>query len=281
MTSAEQQPEIYPKYCFHLAPTIDRWCHLRIADIVALACIPGFEGQNIYFHLNHPIKWARVAGVVVALDEFQGRRVYTIDDSSGATIECNVNIPVPDKPGQPQPQPPAAANRQSTTAAATATTKIAIVDGDIDVGHVIDIKGSIGIFRGNRRIMADKIVHLPSTEHEVRFWDKVVQLKKEVLERPWVLHRREIRRCRKEAEGASGGDDKRRAEKSKRHASAAAAAAAARTADARSHLKKSAVPEAVVVPAKTRMVRVSGLEKKPKRPKPALPVTGKYDALGL
>lgn len=37
-------PELYPQYCFHLSPTINRWCHFRIADILALRGHRGFQG---------------------------------------------------------------------------------------------------------------------------------------------------------------------------------------------------------------------------------------------
>lgn len=44
MTDAGQ-PELYPQYCFHLSPTINRWCHLQIADILRLTSHPGFRGE--------------------------------------------------------------------------------------------------------------------------------------------------------------------------------------------------------------------------------------------
>lgn len=44
MTSPEQ-PELYPQYCFHLSPTVGKWCHLRAADVVALSSHPGFGGE--------------------------------------------------------------------------------------------------------------------------------------------------------------------------------------------------------------------------------------------
>lgn len=45
MTSPEQ-PEFYPQYCFHLSPTVGKWCHLRAADVVALSSHPGFGGEH-------------------------------------------------------------------------------------------------------------------------------------------------------------------------------------------------------------------------------------------
>ncbi len=39
-------PELYPQYCFHLSPTINRWCHFRITDLLALRSHRGFQGGS-------------------------------------------------------------------------------------------------------------------------------------------------------------------------------------------------------------------------------------------
>jgi len=156
----------------------------------------------------------RIAGVVVAIDEFEGRRVYTVDDGSGETIECVVKVAQPSPPGLSGIP---AARPEAHAAKATATEpnqqQVPIIDGDIDVGHVLDIKGSVKllVFRNIRQIHAEKIIHLRSTEREVQFWEKLTQLRVEILDHPWVLDRREIRRCRKEADG----HDERRAKRQK------------------------------------------------------------------
>ena len=52
MTSTSQPPtNIYPQYCFHLSPTINRWCPLRAAEIQTLGAHPGFEGPKRVFPL--------------------------------------------------------------------------------------------------------------------------------------------------------------------------------------------------------------------------------------
>ncbi|KAL1842925.1 hypothetical protein VTJ49DRAFT_3713 [Mycothermus thermophilus] len=208
MTDATKPEEntFYPQYCFHLSPTINRWCHLRIADIWALRTHPGFQGQDVYFHLNHPIKWVRIAGVVVAVDERETRHFYTIDDGSGATLECVVNLPPKAPPaalapGKPASEPSNAAPSSNNDA------RFPVVDGPIDVGHVLDIKGSVGTFRDSRQIRAEKIAHLRSTDQEVAFWEKVVRLRREVLDVPWALDPRVVRRCRREEEGRARGPD--------------------------------------------------------------------------
>jgi hypothetical protein len=180
-------------------------------------------GQDLYFHLNHPIKWVRIVGIVVAIDEWSGCRIYTIDDSSGATIECVINIPKHPTSTtlQTSKQEDAAAREgKATVAAAQATTteedKRPVVDREIDVGDVLDVRGSIIKFRDTKKIKVTKVIHLRSTAEEVQFWDKLVQFGGEVLARPWVLSEKEVRRCRKEAEGTVEGRAERRREKESR-----------------------------------------------------------------
>ncbi|KAK0672084.1 hypothetical protein QBC41DRAFT_39557 [Cercophora samala] len=192
--SAPPELEFYPQFCFHLSPTASRWCHLQATDIAALTFNPGFEGQDVYFYLNHPIKWARIAGVVVAIQDFAHRIIYTIDDSSGATIECVVATP---------PQYPAVTNYKNPRDPNTSVdgSPLPKTDGPIDIGHVIDIKGGISVFRDVKQIRAEKVTHLRTTEQEAVFWGKIALLRKEVLCRPWVLDAKEVRRLRREEEG--------------------------------------------------------------------------------
>ncbi|KAK3941593.1 hypothetical protein QBC46DRAFT_97370 [Diplogelasinospora grovesii] len=272
MTSAEEPPDVYPQYCFHLSPTISRWCHFQAADIHALSSHPGFEGQDVYFHINHPVKWVRIAGVVVAVDEWATHRVYTVDDSSGATIECVVWIP----------SQPAAAFGQATVVdlkGGQQDGKLPVIDSDLDVGHIIDVKGMVMVFRGTKQIKAEKIVHLRSTEQEVQFWEKIVQLRSDVLSKPWVLDKREVRKCRREAEGLH--DDRSRVKRYKSSSTTADTAEATR-----SHTGKERQP-AEKVPSVARRPKITGLERRV-RPSTAataatipLPIRGKYSALGL
>lgn len=206
MTSAE--PLVYyPAYCFHLSPTINKWCPLRAIDIHGLECRSGFEGvcpymwsppthglayqfkaDDVFFSLNHPIRWVRIVGVVVAIDEFYSNRVYTVDDSTGECIECSTKIPKPTD-----------SNRSNgldheTTAEAPAPDPYS----DIDVGMVVEVKGSVRIFRDQKQIKIQKLQRVRSTNQEVQFWNKIREFRREVLSRPWVLERKEVRRCKKQ-----------------------------------------------------------------------------------
>ncbi|TLD28794.1 hypothetical protein PspLS_03246 [Pyricularia sp. CBS 133598] len=194
-------PEIYPQYCFHLSPTIHRWCHLRAADVAALTMHPGFEGQNLYFHTNHPIKWVRIAGVIVAIDEYNIRRIYTVDDGSGVTMECVTTVAV----AKPAAGEAVAGGTTTTTStlgygAGTRQHTNPRIPNNLDVGQVVEVKGGVTTFRDARQIKVESVTVLRSTRQEVEFWRRTTELRDTVLARPWTLHRRDVRRCRKEAE---------------------------------------------------------------------------------
>jgi hypothetical protein len=241
----------------------------------------GHPGQDVYFHLNHPIKWVRVSGVVVAVDEREKKHFYTIDDGSGATLECVVKV-------APRPAPgTATAGAAADPASNPLSDTLPVVDAPIDVGHVLDIKGSVGTFRENKQILAEKIVHLRSTEQEVVFWEKVAQLKQDVLSKPWVLDRREVRRCRKEEEGHTS---RRQRDGSEKHGKTRVERTGLeRTRPSRENAPRAHQGESESrrrrerKPLARRPVRETGLEKR-RATKPVtrlIPVTGQYDALGL
>lgn len=139
----------------------------------------------------------RIVGVVVAIDDFEksGRRVFTVDDSSGACIECQVVVASPTQEMDAQQR---AAGDQSK--AGTNPAPAVMLYGSIDIGSVVDVKGGISTFRDEKQINIEKITTLQSTSQEMALWEKRTRFQAEVLAKPWVLRNREIRRCRKEAE---------------------------------------------------------------------------------
>ncbi|TVY51481.1 hypothetical protein LCER1_G006255 [Lachnellula cervina] len=174
MTSGTSNPPIYPDYCHELSPTIKRWCPLRATDIHALDSWEMFNnGRPVYHHGNHPVKWVRLTGVIVAVDEFYGRKVFTLDDSSGMCIECTC----------PTPQ---SATLPSDTAAARSTV---IVTRNKPAAQQTE-----GPTVTNPKIPWDevdvemiKVEVLRSTDQEVRCWDEVLAFRREVLGVPWVV----------------------------------------------------------------------------------------------
>lgn len=158
----------------------------------------GFQGENLFFHRNLPLKWVRIVGVVVAVDDFAGLRAYTIDDSSGACTEAIVSLAMPkavapanELPGAPAPAPSTPYEH-------------------VDVGSVVDVKGALTTFRDAKQLKVEKMIELRSTADEVRLWAKRSAFRRDVLEKPWVVPDKMIRKCRRDAERTEAEDEKKR-----------------------------------------------------------------------
>ncbi|KIN04870.1 hypothetical protein OIDMADRAFT_142682 [Oidiodendron maius Zn] len=213
MTNGDQKYSIYPDYCHELSPTIGRWCPLRAVDVHALESLGMYDnGKEIYYYGNHPIKWVRITGVIVAIDEFSTRRVYTIDDSSGVCIECTCPAPPPQSLALPPPlnqdadgRPTTSTNQNCESASAkrlyTPSVEAPLVPWDeIDVGMVVKVKGKPNTFRAVKQVDIVKIELMRSTEQEVRCWNEVLAFRKEVLRVPWVVSQEAENRFRRRAE---------------------------------------------------------------------------------
>lgn len=127
--------------------------------------------------------------MVVAVDEFPARRIYTVDDSTGVCIECVVDVPKSD------PNIKSGAEDQP----AHGTHRVRVPDG-VDVGTVLDVKGGLALFRGNKQIKIEKATVVRSTEQELTCWEKTDNFRRKVLGKSWRLSDKTVRRCRKEAE---------------------------------------------------------------------------------
>ena len=145
-------------------------------------------------------------GAVVAIDDFFGRRVYTIDDSSGACIECNVSVKIV------RPE----ANNSNTYSLEPPKMNFEVEGSeDVDVGHIVDVKGLLSTFRGEMTIQIQKINTIRATQEEVVLWERRIVFDRDVLRRPWTLTQRQIDKCRRTAE-EDADKQKRREEKAKR-----------------------------------------------------------------
>jgi endo-1,3(4)-beta-glucanase len=145
-----------------------------------------------------PVKWVRVVGLVVAIDDYAGRRVYTIDDSSNACIEVLETLSVPEKPAEFASEAANETKSKANVGPMTATKVSAYPD--IDVGDVVEVKGLLTEFRDEKQINIEKMRPIKSTMEEVILWEKRTKFRKDILEEPWELSQRELRKAQKEAE---------------------------------------------------------------------------------
>ncbi|KAM0521155.1 hypothetical protein ACHAPE_002628 [Trichoderma viride] len=194
--SEAAKPTLYPRYCFHLSPTVNTWCLLHAADIHALDQHAGFDAEHFFFYKNLPIKWVRIVGVVVTVEQFANRRLYTIDDSSGSNIVAVTTASISAEPKNEL----AACEPRANTEARAADLHQADPYADIDVGTVVDVKGGLSTYRDERQINIEKMVIVKSTAQEVVLWEKRTKFRRETLDVPWLLRDKDVRHCRREAE---------------------------------------------------------------------------------
>jgi endo-1,3(4)-beta-glucanase len=154
------------------------------------------KGENFFFYKNLPIKWVRIVGIVVAIEQYFNRRLYTIDDSSGRNI---LALTIPPAPAKPKNESTASEQRTETDTPAADPQEFDPY-ADVDVGSVVDVKGGVSAFRNERQINVEKMVIVKSTAQEVVLWEKRTKFRREVLNVPWLLREKDIRRCRREAE---------------------------------------------------------------------------------
>lgn len=175
---------------------------LFASDIQALRSESAFLSQHIYFHLNHPIRYVRIVGVIVGITEINLRyTVLTLDDGSGATIEVKIIRRTANEY--------AALESQSQPVSNTTISNLHIisqlgrfeilVDGEeIDIGTAVKAKCTISEFRGEKQLEMKRVWVVKSTDEEARNWRETAVYKKEVLSTPWHITREEHRRIKKE-----------------------------------------------------------------------------------
>ncbi|KAF9700193.1 hypothetical protein EKO04_001444 [Ascochyta lentis] len=176
---------LYPAYCFQASPTYDAWVKLTAADVRTLRSEPDFQGQNIYFILNHPIRFIRIVGVVVAIDDINPRySAVTLDDGSGATVELKI---VRTTPGE-QSSKPSSSNttvKNLDVVSQFGVFEIMVDRCRIDIGTVLKAKGTISEFRGVKQLELKRVQIVSSTEEEVQAWAETAAFKAETLSVPW------------------------------------------------------------------------------------------------
>lgn len=193
-----------------------------VERLVALTLLSA-AGQEWFFFANLPMKWVRIVGIVVAIEDFYTRRVYTIDDSSGACIEALVtgkhvagsgqgeketsSVQTTTKDTAKEGEPP---KEQAPTAATAQGGHIEFPYGDVDIGTIVDIKGSLTTYREEKQIKIEKLLPVRSTMQEVALWEKRNKFHTDVLAKPWVLSPEVVRKCRRKAERSDEQVEKRK-----------------------------------------------------------------------
>lgn len=154
------------------------------------------SGRGLYFHLNHPIRYVRIVGAVVAIDDINLKyTVLTIDDGSGATIELKiVRIPLPGQNALITSSETALKNVQVISQ--FGVFEVLVDEQRLDIGTVVKAKGMLSEFRGLKQLDLKRIWTVSTTNEEVKAWAETAAFKQEVLSRPWHLTSAEHKRIK-------------------------------------------------------------------------------------
>lgn len=231
----------YPAYCFQASDTYTKWVKLTARDIHSAlkphekytdVATDGRErGGLLLFYLNHPIQFVQVVGVVVVFEDyFEKLWLFTVDDSSGATLD--VCYPKPEKKDNERVGGFGShVNKTSTRGvgdqqAANTSQKGKLSDetedpetvaqrslhatiARLDIGVVVQVKGIITTFRTVRQLQLIRLSIVPTTSHELSLISSRSQFLSSTLSRPWVLSSRRQKALLQEAQGEHEGKNER------------------------------------------------------------------------
>jgi hypothetical protein len=144
-------------------------------------------GQHIYFHLNHPIRFVRVVGVVVAIDDINLKyTVLTLDDGSGANIEVKIVRLTPDVYNSVE-SPSNTMIDNVNVVSHLGVFEVTVDHKQVDIGTVIKAKATLSEFRGAKQLELKRIWIVPTTTEEAQAWAETAAFKQVTLSKPWHL----------------------------------------------------------------------------------------------
>lgn len=150
----------------------------------------------MYFHLNHPIRYVRLVGVVVAIDDINLKyTVVTIDDGSGATIELKI-VRIPPAERNPVDTSSLTSLDNVKVISRPGVFEVVVDNLRLDIGTVVKAKGTISEFRGIKQLNLKRIWVVSTTDEEAQAWAETATFKQEVLSKPWHLTSAEHRQIK-------------------------------------------------------------------------------------
>lgn len=165
-SSQTQNIVFYEPQYFEYSATYKSWVKLFIKDVHELHLLPGFEGTQARFWLNHPIRWIQLVGIVVGVLIKPSFAEILIDDGSGHTIEAYV----------------------SGAAAETLKVDFEHDSCSVDISTLLKVKGTVKTnHKGELQIVVTKAQVLQDPLDELQAWEERVNYRKSVLDVPWHI----------------------------------------------------------------------------------------------
>lgn len=211
----------YPAYCYSASPTWFKWvkltCHdfhytlhtgpsattTRTTYTSAGGSGPNAINNTVHFYLNHPIQYIQLVGIVVAIEDYETFSLFTLDDSSGATVDVVLRKPKPPPPVAKVPLTlPAPQQRQQQqqqqdhrttpsdadlTEEAIQTAALLTLIPTLVIGTPLLAKGTPTTFRNTRQLHPLRLTVLPNTTSELRLVASRTAFYTITLSTPWVV----------------------------------------------------------------------------------------------
>ncbi|KAL4870103.1 hypothetical protein BDV12DRAFT_195707 [Aspergillus spectabilis] len=194
---------IYPAFCFKSSPTNFTWVKIGIADVHRLERRFEFGDHGLFFYKNHPIRFVNVLGLILSRVDVPRRTIITLDDSTGATIDVvilkrdnsSVHFPasktttLDDENGSKEPE----THQSSTTSTPLSITPLV-------PGKMVQIKGTLSVFRSTTQIHLERFFSVADTNAEMQFLEARDRFFVKILSVPWYLDDDEFDNLRKGAD---------------------------------------------------------------------------------
>lgn len=239
----------YPAYCHKASPTWFEWVKLTAYDIHTRLHIQdgyhhswlteyryGRDAPQLMFYRNHPVQFVQVVGIVVSFDEhFDRFWLFTIDDSSGLTIDVVCRKPTKENSGTVYSSFPSLDHQcEDETDEVKEILQLSnLVAGTVELGSVLQVKGVVTLFRRNqassctndlksnttfhhtqkeksvRQISLQRLAKVHDTNQEINLIAARTRFYKSILSQPWNISKKEQEKLRREALGEVEHDKKR------------------------------------------------------------------------
>lgn len=155
-----------------------------------------WPGQHLYFLLNHPIRFVRLVGVVVAIDDINAKyTTLTIDDGSGATVELKI-IRIPSADQNPVDTSSNTTIDNVNIVSPFGVFEVIVDNQRLDIGTVVKAKGTLSEFRGIKQVELKRVWVVTSTNEEAQAWAETARFKQEVLSHPWHLRSSKVKQIK-------------------------------------------------------------------------------------
>ncbi|EIW78580.1 hypothetical protein CONPUDRAFT_145753 [Coniophora puteana RWD-64-598 SS2] len=156
-----------------------------VKDVFAMTA-SGIKDADFFWLGYTPCRSVHIAGMVVGVQVYEKRTVYTVDDGT-AVIDCTLRHAVVKPPPPPsKTRPPASISRRTDDAPSppkkrkVESSMVAGPPGPpepiADVGALVEVVGRVAARYETKEVVVDRLEHCESANAEIRHWARVIDI---------------------------------------------------------------------------------------------------------